>query len=123
VKWQFDTAVLRELSADCLASVFMVRSSSAQGLTDDEIDTAVSTLLTLRDPESLKWTDPRKHGAGFQRIAAFTAGTTGVPGDCRPDALHVPRSPTAAATQTATPPTTVPSVPGVPASPMPSEDG
>ena len=63
-------------------------------LTDDEMDTAVLALFNLRDRAVLPWTDPRKHGAGYQRIAAFTSGSQGGPQACTPPNLHPPNSPT-----------------------------
>ena len=71
-------SVVIELQADCFAGAW-VRFAETSGkdpvqLSDGALDSAVGTVLTLRDQPGTPATNPRAHGLGFDRVNAFQTG-------------------------------------------------
>jgi predicted metalloprotease len=71
-------SVVRELQADCFAGSwtrFAEKSTTdAITLTDDALDSAVATILTLRDQPGTAASARQAHGLGFDRVNAFQTG-------------------------------------------------
>lgn len=71
-------SVVRELQADCFAGSWTrfaeTSTTDAISLTDGALDSAVATILTLRDQPGTAATAPQAHGLGFDRVNAFQTG-------------------------------------------------
>jgi predicted metalloprotease len=71
-------SVVVELQADCFAGSW-VRFAEQSGddpvnLSTGALDSAVATILTLRDQPGTVASNPRAHGLGFDRVNAFQTG-------------------------------------------------
>jgi predicted metalloprotease len=71
-------SVVRELQADCFAGSWThFAETSADDpvtLTDTSLDTAVATILTLRDQPGTSGDAQQAHGLGFDRVNAYQTG-------------------------------------------------
>jgi predicted metalloprotease len=71
-------SVVRELQADCFAGSWIrfaeTSTTDPISLTDGALDSAVATILTLRDQPGTAATAPQAHGLGFDRVNAFQTG-------------------------------------------------
>jgi predicted metalloprotease len=70
--------VLLELQADCFAGSW-VRYAQTSGddpvtLSNGALDSAIATILTLRDQPGTPAMNPQAHGLGFDRVNAFQTG-------------------------------------------------
>jgi predicted metalloprotease len=73
-----EPSVVQELQADCFAGSW-VRYAETSGddpvaLSDGALDSAIATILTLRDQPGTPATTPQAHGLGFDRVNAFQTG-------------------------------------------------
>jgi predicted metalloprotease len=72
------SSVVRELQADCFAGSWTryAETSSADRVTVTEgaLDSAVATILTLRDPPGTAASAQQAHGLGFDRVNAYQTG-------------------------------------------------
>lgn len=71
-------SVLRELQADCFAGSWTryAQTTADDGIdvTDRSLDSAVATILVLRDPPGTSASAEQAHGLGFDRVNAFESG-------------------------------------------------
>jgi hypothetical protein len=71
-------SIVRELQADCFAGSWTRWSEASAadpvGLTDGALDSAVATILTLRDQPGTPAAAEQAHGLGFDRVNAFQTG-------------------------------------------------
>ncbi|ONI69372.1 hypothetical protein BWI15_22555 [Kribbella sp. ALI-6-A] len=71
-------SVVQELQADCFAGSWTrfaeTSTEDSVELTDGALDSAVATILTLRDQPGRAATAPQAHGLGFDRVNAFQTG-------------------------------------------------
>ncbi|HEV2861043.1 MAG TPA: neutral zinc metallopeptidase [Pyrinomonadaceae bacterium] len=71
-----------ELQADCFCGAYAKNADKAGYIEEGDLDEGVMGLFNLKDPEEIKWFDPRAHGRGFQRINSFLDGLKGGPYPC-----------------------------------------
>ncbi|MEU8226641.1 neutral zinc metallopeptidase [Kribbella sp. NPDC048915] len=71
-------SVIRELQADCFAGAWTRfaenDTNDPVSVTDASLDTAVATILTLRDQPGTGADAERAHGLGFDRVNAYQTG-------------------------------------------------
>ncbi|GAA1520782.1 neutral zinc metallopeptidase [Kribbella lupini] len=71
-------SVVRELQADCFAGSWTHYAETSEAdaveLTDGALDSAVATILTLRDQPGTAAAAQQAHGLGFDRVNAFQTG-------------------------------------------------
>jgi predicted metalloprotease len=71
-------SVVRELQADCFAGSWTrfaeTSDTDSITLTDGALDSAVATILTVRDQPGTAAGAPQAHGLGFDRVNAFQTG-------------------------------------------------
>jgi len=71
-------SVVRELQADCFAGSWIrfaeTSTTDPVTLTDGALDSAVATILTLRDQPGTAASAQQAHGLGFDRVNAFQTG-------------------------------------------------
>ncbi|ADB32776.1 protein of unknown function zinc metallopeptidase putative [Kribbella flavida DSM 17836] len=79
-------SVVQELQADCFAGSWTrfaeTSTEDPVSLSDGALDSAVATVLTLRDQPGRAATAPQAHGLGFDRVNAFQTGYEQGAGRC-----------------------------------------
>jgi predicted metalloprotease len=79
-------SVVIELQADCFAGSWVrfaeTSTDDPVNLTEGALDSAVGTILTLRDQPGTAATNPQAHGLGFDRVNAFQTGYEAGAGRC-----------------------------------------
>ncbi len=79
-------SVVTELQADCFAGSWVRHAEQTAddpvGLAAGALDTAISTVLVLRDQPGTPATNPQAHGLGFDRVNAFQTGYEGGTREC-----------------------------------------
>jgi predicted metalloprotease len=74
-------SVALELQADCFAGSWVRYAETSAddpvSLNDGALDSAIATILTLRDQPGTPATNPQAHGLGFDRVNAFQTGYEG----------------------------------------------
>ena len=76
--------VLSELQADCFAGAWSRHVQQQGQLEGGDLDEAALAVLSAGDVPGTAFTDPRAHGTGFERTAAFLDGYSDGPQACYP---------------------------------------
>jgi predicted metalloprotease len=79
-------SVVMELQADCFAGSWVRYAETSADdpvdLSDGALDSAISTVLTLRDQPGTSATNAQAHGLGFDRVNSFQSGYEQGARDC-----------------------------------------
>ncbi len=76
--------VLSELQADCFAGAWSRQAQEEGQLEGGDLDEAAFAVLSAGDVPGTAFTDPRAHGTGFERTAAYLDGYFDGPRACYP---------------------------------------
>lgn len=70
--------IYTEQQADCFAGAWFARATRGEvvgiTVTDDDITSALLTVIGVRDAPGIDQLDPNGHGSGFDRVGAFQTG-------------------------------------------------